>query len=49
MSLLQIKKELKELKEAAAKKPNSWPQKRSKEELDALLQKYVDAGLWGKE
>ncbi len=49
MSLLQIKKELKEIKETATKKPNSWPQKRSKEELDALLHKYVDAGLWDEE
>ena len=48
MTIGQLKRDIRELKNAAAaaKKPNSWPHIRSKEEIDELMQKYRDMGLW---
>jgi hypothetical protein len=48
VTIQQIKQDIAELKEKATKKPNLWPRKRSKEEIEALLQKYRDAGyiIW---
>jgi hypothetical protein len=46
MTVQQLRKEIKELKEEAVKKLNKWPRKRSKEEIDALLKMYEDAGLF---
>lgn len=46
MTVQQLKKEINELKEDAVKKPNLWPRKRSKEEIEALMQKYRDAGIF---
>jgi len=46
MSLQQLRKEIKELKEEAGKKPNPWPWKRTEAERQALIQKYRDMGLW---
>jgi hypothetical protein len=49
MTVFRLKKEIKELKEAASKKPNPWPRKRPKEEIEALMKKYRAAGLFDGE